>query len=76
MFALWVLQAESGVNRFAQATVLAQIMQHIEETDMLAGLESTATPSWVRAHFRYECYLLSPTVKLDAMSFRSAWMHG
>ena len=49
------LQAESGVNRYAQALVLAQFMQQIEEADMLAGLESSATPSWIRGHFRFEC---------------------
>jgi len=41
------------VNRFAQALALAQIMEDIEQTDNLAGLESTATPSWIRAHFRF-----------------------
>ncbi len=46
-------QIERGVNRFAQALALAQIMEDIEQTDNLAGLESTATPSWIRAHFRF-----------------------
>ena len=45
-------QIERGVNRFAQALALAQIMEDIEQTDNLAGLQSTATPSWIRAHFR------------------------
>jgi len=51
-------QIERGVNRFAQALALAHIMEEIEQNDNLAGLESTATPSWIRAHFRFACDIL------------------
>ncbi|DBB07135.1 TPA: hypothetical protein ACH3X1_011706 [Trebouxia sp. C0004] len=47
-------QIERGVNRFAQSNALAHIMEEIEQADNLAGLESKATPSWIRAHFRLE----------------------
>ena len=52
-------QIERGVNRFAQALALAEIMEDIEQTDKLAGIESTATPSWIRAHFRFASDIVS-----------------
>ena len=44
-------QGTRGINRYEQSHALAQILEHIEQTDALAGLESPATPSWIRAHF-------------------------
>ncbi|DBA70051.1 hypothetical protein WJX79_003057 [Trebouxia sp. C0005] len=47
-------QGTRGINRYEQSHALAQILEHIEQTDALAGLESPATPSWIRAHFWLE----------------------
>lgn len=62
IYAFWCLQVGRGVNRFAQAIRLAVIMQEVEQTDNLAGLESTATPSWIRALFRSgpTCTVINP----------------